>query len=46
MTTAPMADEDPPEMTEVGVVPTVVTGVEARFLNPCKMQVGTFRKSL
>lgn len=33
-------------MTEVGVVPTAVTGVEARFLSPCKVQVGTLRMSL
>lgn len=43
---AATADEDPPEMTEVGEVPTVVTGVEARFLNPCKVQVGTLRVML
>ncbi len=32
--------EDPLAMIEVGVVPTVVTGVEARLINHCKMQVG------
>lgn len=43
MTTAQMGaleDEDPLAMIEVGVAPTVVTGVEARLINHCKMQVG------
>lgn len=44
--TGDLEDEDPPEMIEVGAVPTVVTGVEARLINQCKMQVGTFRMML
>lgn len=43
MTTAQMGaleGEDPLAMIEVGVAPTVVTGVEARLINHCKMQVG------
>lgn len=32
--------EEPLAMIEVGVAPTVVTGVEARLINHCKMQVG------
>lgn len=32
--------EDPLAMIEVGVAPTVVTGVEARLINHYKMQVG------
>lgn len=43
MTTAQMgalAGEDPLAMIEVGVAPTVVTGVEARLINHFKMQVG------
>lgn len=35
-----LEDEDPLAMIEVGAVPTVVTGVEARLINHCKMQVG------
>lgn len=31
---------DPLAMIEVGAVPTVVTGVEARLINHCKTQVG------
>lgn len=31
---------DPLAMIEVGVVPTVVTGVEVRLISHCKMQVG------
>lgn len=43
MTTAQMGaseGEDPLAMIEVGVAPTVVTGVEARLINHYKMQVG------
>lgn len=43
MTTAPMGaleGVDPLAMIEVGVAPTVVTGVEARLINHYKMQVG------
>lgn len=43
MTTAQMGasgDEDPLAMIEVGEEPTVVTGVEARLISHCKMQVG------
>ena len=32
--------EDPLAMIEVGAAPTVVTGVEARLISHCKMQVG------
>lgn len=38
--TGALKGEDPLPMIEVGVVPTVVTGVEARLINHCKMQVG------
>lgn len=34
-----LEDEDPLAMTEVGVVPTVVTGEEALLISQCKMQV-------
>lgn len=35
-----LAGGDPHAMIEVGVAPTVVTGVEVRLINHCKMQVG------
>lgn len=34
-----LEDEDPLAMTEVGAVPTVVTGEEALLISQCKMQV-------
>lgn len=34
-----LEDEDPRVLTEVGVVPTVVTGEEALLISQCKMQV-------
>lgn len=35
-----MEDEEPLAMIEVGETPAVVTGVESRFINHYRMQVG------
>lgn len=37
--TGALEDEDPLAMTEVGVVPTAVTGEKALLISQCKLQV-------